>query len=804
VTAAPIQNHYKVLRIERTADERAVKKAYFTLIREFPPDTHPEEFKSIREAYEVLSDAVARERYDNLDKDYAEYGEDVGVALKAIEEAEKSNAEPEVQRMLLELLDSHPDLLLAREKLALSYLRAETFDKALGALDDLVEREPDQARHHLRKAVALHRLEKPDEAEKSLKKAYALKPEDLDVALSYIKFLAAIEKPKKALKIVDESLERHPEGSPPNVILRLRRVHVLLLSAGNDAAQSEISALFDKARELNDPELFKFISSQLATIAAGLFARKEPDQANKLLARCLEINPDSLGERPYPPSATFDLDDLPKEGQAWLARLSPGPQSPTIAKPVWLWTIAAILGSIGITTLFVFLIFSAPEPWTTGETVAIAIPVFGCALALAFSAHKVFEIITSPLRAFFSVHPLYLVNVDLRRVDLYPLFGLTDLQAVHHHTNGVYAHTQVTLRFGGKSFAATIRGKEFAEGWLGYLLDCRQRALELMAEGYLDAEHGIELLPPTLLSQKKTAAKKRTRAVRFYSAVAVLGFAAWTAMIPIRSASVDEHAWRKAVRAGTSAAFLNYRRVMPEGRHVEEAKRLGEKPFEDALADFQAAAKADAPLTKALVKAAQILHDAGETQATLSLSVANNLPDNARPQPGPGSPLGLTATSNRATALAGQLNRMLASAGLGKVVSIVTVDLWKGKPASPIELVIQGEAKADSAVIVGEGVPEMPAPLLDWKVSLVQKVQKVQKVQESAPEPLWSTSLAVPAPNEIPPPPSVAGPAEWVCEHLADAAYRALADKIANEIGLPSAPQGSSSPGRARRSPYLP
>ena len=47
------QNHYQVLRIERTADERAIKKAYFTLIRQFPPDTHPEEFKAIRAAYEV-------------------------------------------------------------------------------------------------------------------------------------------------------------------------------------------------------------------------------------------------------------------------------------------------------------------------------------------------------------------------------------------------------------------------------------------------------------------------------------------------------------------------------------------------------------------------------------------------------------------------------------------------------------------------------------------------------------------------------------------------------------------------------
>src|SRR3954470_14588062 len=79
------QNHYQVLRIERTADERAIKKAYFTLIREFPPDTHAEEFKRLRAAYEVLSDPLARQRFDAVDKDFQEYGDEIGPRLKAIE-----------------------------------------------------------------------------------------------------------------------------------------------------------------------------------------------------------------------------------------------------------------------------------------------------------------------------------------------------------------------------------------------------------------------------------------------------------------------------------------------------------------------------------------------------------------------------------------------------------------------------------------------------------------------------------------------------------------------------------------------
>src|SRR5262249_16956359 len=109
------QNHYQVLQIERTADERAVKKAYFKLIRQYPPDTRAEELKRLRAAYEVLSDPVARQRFDSAEKDFGEYGEEVGATLKAIEQIQKSGDEPEAQRRLKALIRERPELAIARE-----------------------------------------------------------------------------------------------------------------------------------------------------------------------------------------------------------------------------------------------------------------------------------------------------------------------------------------------------------------------------------------------------------------------------------------------------------------------------------------------------------------------------------------------------------------------------------------------------------------------------------------------------------------------------------------------------------------
>ncbi len=62
-------DHYRVLGLTYTADASAIRQAYRTLAKRYHPDvsTLPdaqERFIAITQAYEVLSDPVARDRYD--------------------------------------------------------------------------------------------------------------------------------------------------------------------------------------------------------------------------------------------------------------------------------------------------------------------------------------------------------------------------------------------------------------------------------------------------------------------------------------------------------------------------------------------------------------------------------------------------------------------------------------------------------------------------------------------------------------------------------------------------------------------
>jgi curved DNA-binding protein len=95
------KDYYRILGVARDADEKQIKRAFRKLARQHHPDVNPGDpsaeakFKDVAEAYEVLSDAAKRAKYDRFGRDWQRY-EGTGGAPGGFDWGQWSQGQPHV------------------------------------------------------------------------------------------------------------------------------------------------------------------------------------------------------------------------------------------------------------------------------------------------------------------------------------------------------------------------------------------------------------------------------------------------------------------------------------------------------------------------------------------------------------------------------------------------------------------------------------------------------------------------------------------------------------------------------------
>jgi tetratricopeptide (TPR) repeat protein len=132
------KSYYETLGIPKNAQAPEIKRAYFGLVRKYPPDRFPEEFKEIRAAYEVLSDQEKRAKYDAV----GELPASVAPFFYEAQRLDRFGRYGKAEELYRTILKLHPELDNVREQYAWTLLADDKTGKAIEVWEELCRRNP--------------------------------------------------------------------------------------------------------------------------------------------------------------------------------------------------------------------------------------------------------------------------------------------------------------------------------------------------------------------------------------------------------------------------------------------------------------------------------------------------------------------------------------------------------------------------------------------------------------------------------------------------------------------------------------
>jgi curved DNA-binding protein CbpA len=162
---------YRRLGIVREASPDAIREAYYELIREYPPERYPDQFRAIREAFETLADGASREQYDTQNDPVVKALVDRG--LEASHDEEHETAIRSFRRALV----LRPSASFVRSFLGSALRDSGDLEGALGQFVRLTEESPDNAGYWTHRGFVEWRLDRNSDAEGSFRQALRIDDE---------------------------------------------------------------------------------------------------------------------------------------------------------------------------------------------------------------------------------------------------------------------------------------------------------------------------------------------------------------------------------------------------------------------------------------------------------------------------------------------------------------------------------------------------------------------------------------------------------------------------------------------------
>ncbi|EKN63142.1 DnaJ domain-containing protein [Schinkia azotoformans] len=223
-----VENHYKVLGLRSNSRPERIKENYIKLVKEFPPEQHPEEFERIRRAYEVLRDPIKRQEY-NLIRKFG--GSLEQLAEEANEYMQQENWD-KAEALFFDILKVAPDMIGAHMGLAQIYIAKEdlkSFDQQIQLLFESATTEEEKASVLAMKAKMLNDMDYSEEALDVLNLLSEKYPNNTDpYRIIYIQVYQALDREEEAMKLFDLEIAAIEDEEPDYIFLFIEWINTMI------------------------------------------------------------------------------------------------------------------------------------------------------------------------------------------------------------------------------------------------------------------------------------------------------------------------------------------------------------------------------------------------------------------------------------------------------------------------------------------------------------------------------------------------------------------------------------------------
>ena len=253
------ENYYERLGIPQESSVEEIKKAFFQAVKSYPPEKDPENYKLIREAYDVLNNPVSRDEYDSA----IEYGDELRELLEQIEVAKEDYDIEEAIRLAKKVINIAPNVGINRNRLGLLFMEDADYKSAKSQFLKAHKIDPKNPTYLLNLGDASKEEGDYCSAEESYKKAWSLDFEDYVAPrrLAALYYFDKQEKPE-AYTTIDKAINADGKVDFQDFFCLYDKLHFLLFDNKEDDVAAHLDLLVNIAKKKEERDFAAYTLSE--------------------------------------------------------------------------------------------------------------------------------------------------------------------------------------------------------------------------------------------------------------------------------------------------------------------------------------------------------------------------------------------------------------------------------------------------------------------------------------------------------------------------------------------------------------